>query len=199
MRTAVLLMFVLAFSWDQAYGFGYITSRFRPEAGYGAWGSLGGYRSAFPQRVSSPRERLLQELLAEEEQEMEQCSNRACSANEHCCSDYICMANSARTSGTCMAVSSQRSGDECSSDSDCEDGMNCDLGVCSETQGDKSYGEDCTSSSECDGTRGLCCQLIRRHRQAPKKMCSYYKDAMSCMGRVNVAPLQVRKRARPAH
>lgn len=31
-------------------------------------------------------------------------------------------------------------------------------------------GEDCIMSSDCDITKGLCCQVQRRHRQAPRKV-----------------------------
>ncbi len=30
--------------------------------------------------------------------------------------------------------------------------------------------EDCAQSSECDVSKGLCCQLLRRHRQSPRKV-----------------------------
>jgi hypothetical protein len=41
--------------------------------------------------------------------------------------------------------------------------------------GDKAWtvlvtGEECAMSSECDIGKGLCCQLQRRHRQAPRKV-----------------------------
>lgn len=34
-------------------------------------------------------------------------------------------------------------------------------------------GEECNMSSECDVTRGLCCQLQRRHRQASRKVSTF--------------------------
>lgn len=30
--------------------------------------------------------------------------------------------------------------------------------------------EDCAQSNECDVSKGLCCQLLRRHRQSPRKV-----------------------------
>nr|CAD7205874.1 unnamed protein product [Timema douglasi] len=47
-----------------------------------------------------------------------------------------------------------------------------------------SNGEDCTMSGECDIGKGLCCQLQRRHRQAARKACSYFKDPLICIGPV---------------
>lgn len=31
-------------------------------------------------------------------------------------------------------------------------------------------GEDCDVSSECDIAKGLCCKIMRRHRQSPRKV-----------------------------
>ncbi|XP_018024461.1 prohormone-3-like isoform X2 [Hyalella azteca] len=182
MRSGLLLLAVLGLALPSVWGFGYITSRFRPEPGYGVWGNTNAYRNAFPQRVSSPREELLEALLGEAE--AASCEGRRCSANEHCCNDHICMAITGRT-GTCMATSSQRLDDECVSDVECAEGLSCDLGVCTDLGTKKNYGEDCNTSAECDGARGLCCQLIRRHRKAPRQVCSYYKDALICLGRVS--------------
>nr|CAD7463716.1 unnamed protein product [Timema tahoe] len=39
-------------------------------------------------------------------------------------------------------------------------------------------------SGECDIGKGLCCQLQRRHRQAARKVCSYFKDPLICIGPV---------------
>lgn len=36
--------------------------------------------------------------------------------------------------------------------------------------GHKQYNDDCSSSSECDITRGLCCIMQRRHRQKARKV-----------------------------
>lgn len=52
------------------------------------------------------------------------------------------------------------------------------------TRSRKLYGEECLLSSECDISKGLCCQLQRRHRQAPRKVCSYFKDSLTCIGPV---------------
>ncbi|KAG8223663.1 hypothetical protein J437_LFUL001770 [Ladona fulva] len=52
------------------------------------------------------------------------------------------------------------------------------------TRSRKLYGEECLLSGECDISKGLCCQLQRRHRQAPRKVCSYFKDSLTCIGPV---------------
>ncbi|KAF2345918.1 hypothetical protein FHG87_023326, partial [Trinorchestia longiramus] len=90
------------------------------------------------QRVSSPREELLEALLGGEGQDS--CEGRRCTANEHCCADHICMALSGRA-GTCMATAAQRADDECVSDVECADGLTCDLGVCTDISSKKTYGE----------------------------------------------------------
>lgn len=46
--------------------------------------------------------------------------------------------------------------------------------------------DECMTSSECDASHGLCCQLIKRHRMAPRKLCYYFSDPKSCIGSVDV-------------
>ncbi|XP_054164843.1 ITG-like peptide [Oppia nitens] len=50
----------------------------------------------------------------------------------------------------------------------------------------KQYNNECQTSSECDSGRGLCCQLIKRHRMAPRKLCYYFSDPQSCVGPVDI-------------
>ncbi|KAG7170853.1 Prohormone-3-like [Homarus americanus] len=83
-----------------------------------------------------------------------------------------------------MSSGGQREGSECRSDSECNAGLICDMGACVMFQGKKRYNEPCTVSSECEVGRGLCCQVVRRHRQAPKTLCGYFKDPMICIGHV---------------
>lgn len=80
--------------------------------------------------------------------------------------------------GSCLFAYGRRVGELCRRDSDCESGLVCaeaeqgaSTRVCRPpVQQDKQYSEPCTMSSECDISRGLCCQLQRRHRQAPRKV-----------------------------
>ncbi|RWS23787.1 prohormone-3-like protein [Leptotrombidium deliense] len=51
----------------------------------------------------------------------------------------------------------------------------------------KQYNDECLTSNECDSSRGLCCQLIRRHRMAPRKLCYYFVDPKSCLGNVDTS------------
>lgn len=82
--------------------------------------------------------------------------------------------------GTCLFAYGRRAGELCRRDSDCESGLLCaepESGVVARVcrppiRQDKQYSELCTMSSECDISRGLCCQLQRRHRQAPRKVSS---------------------------
>ncbi|CAG2171945.1 unnamed protein product [Oppiella nova] len=50
----------------------------------------------------------------------------------------------------------------------------------------KQYNDECVTSSECDASHGLCCQLIKRHRMAPRRLCYYFSDPKSCIGSVDV-------------
>lgn len=81
--------------------------------------------------------------------------------------------------GTCLFAYGRRVGELCRRDSDCESGLVCaepeqggaSTRVCRPpVRQDKQYSESCNMSSECDISRGLCCQLQRRHRQAPRKV-----------------------------
>ncbi|XP_076260666.1 space blanket [Rhynchophorus ferrugineus] len=125
------------------------------------------------------------------EVDMEPCYGRKCTANEHCCPGSICI-DADGVIGSCVYFYGRRVGELCRRDSDCESGL-----VCAESDSgpnaricrppvhqDKQYSEPCHMSSECDISRGLCCQLQRRHRQAPRKVCSYFKDPLVCIGPV---------------
>uniref|UniRef100_A0A182M0I7 Prohormone-3 n=1 Tax=Anopheles culicifacies TaxID=139723 RepID=A0A182M0I7_9DIPT len=134
------------------------------------------------------------EILDEEQQspryEPDPCYPRVCSANEYCCPGYICVIMD-NVRGTCMPLYGRKYGELCRHDSDCESGLVCDISALSgasvcrpPTIVAKQYGEDCITSSDCDITRGLCCQVQRRHRQVPRKVCSYFKDPLLCVGTV---------------
>ncbi|KAK4318667.1 hypothetical protein Pmani_010340 [Petrolisthes manimaculis] len=116
-----------------------------------------------------PREQLLEALLGEQDLLEEQlCEGRRCTANEQCCDNYIC-GDFDGASGTCMSHQAQRGeGVECLGDTECGTGLMCEMGYCIPFTGKKHYNEPCTTSSECDVSRGLCCQLVRRYRQEPK-------------------------------
>ncbi|KAK4286760.1 hypothetical protein Pmani_040149 [Petrolisthes manimaculis] len=84
-----------------------------------------------------------------------------------------------------MSHQAQRGeGVECLGDTECGTGLMCEMGYCIPFTGKKHYNEPCTTSSECDVSRGLCCQLVRRYRQEPKTLCGYFKDPMICFGHV---------------
>nr|XP_045588617.1 prohormone-3-like [Procambarus clarkii] len=187
LRSAVLgVLVLLACCWSPAAGYGYIFSRFRPEAGpnwgYGGVGTQ--YQGPMGERLGSSRDQLMEALLGGEEVLEDQlCEGRRCTANEQCCGGHICVEFDG-ASGTCMNSMGQREGSACVSDNECSSGLICDLGACVQILGKKRYNEPCTVSSECEVGRGLCCQVVRRHRQAPKTLCGYFKDPMICIGRV---------------
>ncbi|XP_017766631.1 PREDICTED: prohormone-3 [Eufriesea mexicana] len=118
------------------------------------------------------------------------CYERRCSANEYCCPSFICVSVDGDI-GRCVIELGQKQGELCRNDNDCETGLMCAEVAGSETRScqppvtsNKLYNEECNISGECDISRGLCCQLQRRHRQTPRKVCSYFKDPLVCIGPV---------------
>ncbi|XP_017786602.1 PREDICTED: ITG-like peptide [Nicrophorus vespilloides] len=171
----------------QTEAWGGLFNRFSPEMlanmGYGGHGGGGGggFRTG--------DEGILEEF--EVDSDDDPCYRKSCTANEHCCPGQVCV-DVDGVVGTCLFAYGRRVGELCRRDSDCESGL-----VCTESeqtsssricrppvQQDKQYSEPCNMSSECDISRGLCCQLQRRHRQAPRKVCSYFKDPLVCIGPV---------------
>lgn len=127
--------------------------------------------------------------LQEAENELESpCYGKKCTANEHCCPGSVCV-DVDGVIGSCLFSYGLRQGELCRRDNDCETGLVCiDNGerrTCQPPLSNrKQYSEDCSLSSECDMNKGLCCQFQRRHRQAPRKVCSYFKDPLVCIGPV---------------
>ncbi|XP_027200315.2 space blanket [Dermatophagoides pteronyssinus] len=50
----------------------------------------------------------------------------------------------------------------------------------------KQFNAECTTSSECDASHGLCCQLIKRHRMSSRKACLFFSEPKICLGPVDV-------------
>lgn len=122
--------------------------------------------------------------------EEEPCYGKRCTANEHCCPGSVCV-DVDGVMGNCLFAYGRKLGELCRRDADCESGLICDISatsgasVCRAPMAvAKQYSEDCGTSSDCDISRGLCCQLQRRHRQTPRKVCSYFKDPLTCIGTV---------------
>lgn len=183
------VLLLLACCWSPAAGWGNIFNRFRPEAnlnwGYGSAGN----QIPMSERIVSPRDQLMEALLGEEIMQEQLCEGRRCTANEQCCNDHVCVEFDG-TSGSCMSSVGQSEGAECRGDFECAAGLLCDLGSCVQLQGKKRYNEACSVSSECEVARGLCCQVVRRHRQAPKTLCGYFKDPLICIGHVDTEQVQ---------
>ncbi|XP_021918850.1 prohormone-3 isoform X1 [Zootermopsis nevadensis] len=164
---------------------GGLFNRFSPEMlsnlGYG---SHGGYRAQPFLQQLNPVE-VFQELQEDEEP----CYGKKCTANEHCCPGSVCVDVDGIV-GSCLFAYGLKQGELCRRDNDCVTGLLCTeiIGegrTCQPpTSNKKLYSEDCTMSSECDIGKGLCCQLQRRHRQAARKVCSYFKDPLICIGPV---------------
>ena len=99
------------------------------------------------------------------------CYGNLCTSNVQCCPGTVC-----DWDGHCVFVRGRRLGELCRRDADCDSGL-----ICGETDGlvsvcsvplsiPKQYNEECETSTDCDISRGLCCQLQRRHRQTHRKV-----------------------------
>ncbi|KAG7189231.1 hypothetical protein KM043_008791 [Ampulex compressa] len=188
--TVVVLMGTVHFGVD---AWGGLFNRFSPEMlsnlGYGGHSEYlsksgllqrpisGGYGSAYGESL--------------EEAADVPCYGRTCSNTEHCCPGYFCI-DIDGVKGSCLYLGiGLKQGELCRRDNDCETGLMCAEVAGGETRScqppvssNKLYNEECNVSGECDIGRGLCCQLQRRHRQTPRKVCSYFKDPLVCIGPV---------------
>ncbi|XP_046684060.1 prohormone-3 [Homalodisca vitripennis] len=180
------LLLVAAQSLQPAQAWGGLFNRFSPEMlsnlGYGGHGSF----RAQP-FLQSPRE-TFQELQEIEKDQETDCYDLECVANDQCCPGQVCIILDSNI-GHCVFVYGLRMGEFCQRDNECETGLVCmhtgDSRSCQPAiSSRKQYSEDCMMSSECDIHKGLCCQFQRRHRQAPRKVCSYFKDPLVCIGPV---------------
>ncbi|XP_063700971.1 prohormone-3 [Culicoides brevitarsis] len=187
MRSSIIWITVLATTIplfiSETDAWGGVFNRFSPEMlsnlGYGAHGSA--YRQPFFQDEN---------YLEDEQTSDDECYGRRCVANEHCCPGTVCV-NVDGIIGNCLFAYGRKLGELCRRDADCESGLVCDVAASSGASVcrapmvlAKQYAEDCHTSTDCDITRGLCCQLQRRHRQQPRKVCSYFKDPLVCIGTV---------------
>ncbi|XP_055310507.1 prohormone-3 [Sitodiplosis mosellana] len=187
MKSTVVLMvlgtsFLFIGNSVNAWG-GIYNNRFSPEMlqnmGYGA-----------PHRIYQESENFAEENELALDDEL--CYGKRCTANEHCCPGSVCV-DVDGVMGNCLFAYGRKLGELCRRDADCESGLICDLSavsgasVCRAPMAvAKQYAEDCLTSSDCDITRGLCCQLQRRHRQTPRKACLYFTDPLTCLGTVQV-------------
>ncbi|KZC07076.1 PREDICTED: prohormone-3 [Dufourea novaeangliae] len=172
---------------------GGLFNRFSPEMlsnlGYGGHGDYMGKTGLYQRPLSAAYGNSYGDSL--EELPDVPCEDRTCTANEHCCPGFICV-DVDGVIGHCEIFDfGQKQGELCRRDNDCETGLMCALVPGSETRScqppvtsNKLYNEECNMSGECDISRGLCCQLQRRHRQTPRKVCSYFKDPLVCIGPV---------------
>lgn len=179
-------------------GWGRVVNRFSPEvlANFGYSGGNRNYYSPnmMPQTSALRDEAaLIEELLEEDEETKAHCRGRRCFSNEQCCDSYLCVEvedEDTAGSGTCMPKYMRHEGDSCSAAGDCGSTLSCVLQADGQKRcqkqvvGNKAYYEDCKMTTECDVTKGLCCQLLRRHRQTPRKACLYFSDPLMCIGHV---------------
>ncbi|XP_056640224.1 ITG-like peptide [Diorhabda sublineata] len=183
----ILLFSALCLIGQKVNAWGGLFNRFSPEVlanlGYGGHGGGGFLRN-------EGEENILDEYINENNEE-DPCYQKRCSSNEYCCPGQICV-DVDGIIGTCINFFGRRVGELCRRDADCESGLVCaeaEVGVSTRVcrppvHQDKQYSEPCNMSNECDISRGLCCQLQRRHRQAPRRVCSYFKDPLICIGPV---------------
>ncbi|XP_034943319.1 prohormone-3 [Chelonus insularis] len=189
MLCVIAVLMCLAEMQGQVEAWGGVFNRFSPEmlSNFGYGSHAGGYKSSYLQR---PLVGNYANDFGEGLQVIDDCEDRSCGWNGDCCPGQICFINT-ETVGTCHYVRGLKQGELCHRDNDCETGL-----VCGDVAGadarscqppitsNKQYSEECTISSECDISRGLCCQIQRRHRQTTRKVCSYFKDPLVCIGPV---------------
>merc|ERR1712080_792715 len=185
------------------HGFGGHFNRYnpalQPNLGYGG----GNYYNLYTESKNTVEEPKVIERNRESEGPLEKveedddpCHARKCTANEHCCEGHVCVDTQIDFTGTCMPMWGKKQGETCFRDNDCETGFVCMESAhgqmeCQEpSPGKGKYGDDCRESSDCNIHKGLCCTLHRRARMQPKKLCTYFTDAASCIG--PVATHQVR-------
>ncbi|KFM61435.1 Prohormone-3, partial [Stegodyphus mimosarum] len=133
---------------------------------------------------------MLEALMDREE---DRCFGRKCEHSEECCKGAACV-DIEGASGTCLPIFRKVSYQPCKEDSECGSGLICadsgtvgPLKTCQLEERSikkKTLHDECTTSSDCDVSKGMCCQILRRHRMAPRKLCHYFIDPMSCIGTV---------------
>lgn len=151
--------------------------------------------SPYPESPYKRANRFLGDLELENfvHEDNSKCALRSCTFNDDCCGDDVCVDVPGREGGLCMPKSEGVGKDEgCQSNDDCLPYMECvDTPVDSPHKTcqphvreirKKQYFDECQSTKECDERRGLCCQIVKRHRQRPRKMCNYYWDKNVCIG-----------------
>lgn len=180
--TVIWVLFGAIFLFGESVtAWGGLFNRFSPELlanmGYGSHGGMHPFYETDNQ---------IEETMGDDDP----CYGKPCTANEHCCSGSVCVYVDG-VSGTCLFLYGRKLGELCRHDADCESGLVCDVSassgssVCRAPMAiAKQYAEECGTSSDCDISRGLCCQLQRRHRMALRKVCSYFKDPLTCVGTV---------------
>ncbi|XP_076309998.1 prohormone-3-like [Tachypleus tridentatus] len=124
-----------------------------------------------------------------------QCFGKRCFHSNQCCLGSVCVDTDG--TGTCLPLYGQEEGQFCHQDSNCQKNLTCTQLVSDPRRRTcqfpklylrkKQYNDECLDSSECDASKDLCCQLLRRHRMAPRKVCFYFIDPMSCIGNVKPA------------
>ncbi|KAK0180171.1 hypothetical protein PV327_005840 [Microctonus hyperodae] len=190
MLSTLIIVVMMTTMQGEVDAWGGLFNRFTPEMlsnfGYGGHGA--GYRPTYLQR---PLTGNYANNFGEGLEVIDvPCENRRCGSHEFCCPGQICVAESA-DEGLCIFAYRLKQGELCRRDSDCETGLMCTDVAGADTRScqppitsNKQYSEECVMSSECDITRGLCCQIQRRHRQTTRKVCSYFKDPLVCIGPV---------------
>lgn len=195
-------LYLLAVGCGQTFALGGFSSH-RSRHGYLKWGGIPPpARNLILEKEESKPDVDLNSLFPDADDSSEMtCSGKKCTANEHCCPGAVCVDTDGLV-GTCLPVYGSKQGEPCARTSDCEAGLVCldnnendvIFRTCQRDTSNyhkKQYNEECSTSNECIVEKGLCCQVQRRHRQAPKKICSYFKDERSCIGQVDGAAIGI--------
>jgi len=194
-QMVVIFMSVMSLTAARGGLFNRFTSEMLSNLGFGGGGGRWGMSFTEKDRPSGDTpagaEELLENIMMNSvEKEGDECEGQRCTANEHCCEDSVCVETNG-VYGMCMKKYGAKLGKECRMDEDCEAGLVCASAMsfsgrtCQNPQAGKlQYNEDCRMSSDCDSTKGLCCQLKKAHRQKPRKVCLYFTDPLMCVGSV---------------
>lgn len=163
------------------------------------WANLGFPRAAAwndgSEIMTNEKKKSAEDLLSNLLDSEVDCFGKQCIHADQCCKGSVCVDVDGSKLGTCLPIYGQVEGEPCRQDADCEEGLRClenaNMGVSRTCHGPprdvkkKQYSDLCLTSSECDVGKGLCCQLQRRHRVAPRKVCYYFFDPKSCIGGVD--------------
>ncbi|XP_014669809.1 PREDICTED: prohormone-3-like [Priapulus caudatus] len=161
-----------------------------------AWGSpwVGSHYPGYNKRADFYGAQNDGELVNFVEEDPLKCIGKTCVYSDDCCKNDVCVEIPSR-GGLCMPKTGAVEGEPCKTVTDCMKGFECvggdgsagGMGSCQPFPTvnirKKLFYDECQRSAECDEEIGLCCQLRKRHRGKPRKICDYYRGHKEvCIG-----------------